>query len=154
VILAPYGINGMLTGPVSREIDMNILRENWEKNYPVRHLEGLPDFVEVTTGIFDIQSERLSFCKCLGNARMFYPTCYVYKIGTHDESMTTNETTSTNKKSEISPTKKSKSTVANINTPTDLNSNINKIESSLIKDFADNLLIGAQRYNCIDLEKR
>jgi hypothetical protein len=60
VILAPYGINGMLTGPVSREIDMNILRENWEKNYPIRHLDGLPDFVEVTTGRFDKRSEKLS----------------------------------------------------------------------------------------------
>jgi hypothetical protein len=41
-------------GPVSREIDMIILRENWEKNYPIRHLEGLPDFVEVTIGIVEI----------------------------------------------------------------------------------------------------
>ncbi len=50
VILAPYGINGMLIGHVSREIDINALRENWEKNYPIRQLDGLPDFVEVTTG--------------------------------------------------------------------------------------------------------
>jgi hypothetical protein len=49
--LAPYGINGMLIGHVSREIDMNILRENWERNYPVRHIDGLPDFVEVTAGM-------------------------------------------------------------------------------------------------------
>jgi hypothetical protein len=54
VILAPYGINGMLIGYVSREIDVNTLRENWEKNYPLRRLDGLPDFVEVTTGICDI----------------------------------------------------------------------------------------------------
>ena len=57
VILAPYGINGMLTGHVSREIDMNGLKENWERNYPVRHIDGLPDFVEVTAG------------KCLRSAR-------------------------------------------------------------------------------------
>ncbi len=50
VILAPYGINGMLIGHVSRDIDMNALRENWERNYPVRHIDGLPDFVEVTAG--------------------------------------------------------------------------------------------------------
>ncbi len=50
--MAPYGINGMLIGPINRDIDMNILRENWEKNYPIRYLENLPDFVEVTTGRF------------------------------------------------------------------------------------------------------
>ena len=50
VILAPYGINGMLVGYVSRDIDMNLLRENWEKNYPVRRIDGLPEFVEVTAG--------------------------------------------------------------------------------------------------------
>ncbi|CAF4788382.1 unnamed protein product, partial [Rotaria magnacalcarata] len=38
VILAPYGISGMLTGPVSRDIDLNLLRENWERNYSVRHI--------------------------------------------------------------------------------------------------------------------
>ncbi len=48
--MAPYGISGMLIGHVSREIDMNGLRENWERNYPVRHIDGLPDFVEVTAG--------------------------------------------------------------------------------------------------------
>jgi predicted transglutaminase-like protease len=85
---------------------------------------------------------------------MFYPTCYVYKIGTHDESMTTNETTSTNKKSETSTTKKSKANVPIVNTTLDSLSNTNKIENSLIKDFADNLLISAQRYNCIDPEKK
>ena len=52
MILAPYGINGMLVGHVSRDIDMNVLRENWERNYPVRHIDGLPDFVEVTAGMF------------------------------------------------------------------------------------------------------
>lgn len=50
VILAPYSINGTLIGPINREIDMQALMDNWEKNYPVRHLEGLPEFVEVTTG--------------------------------------------------------------------------------------------------------
>ncbi len=52
MILAPYGINGMLIGLVSRDIDMNVLRENWERNYRVRHIDGLPDFVEVTAGMF------------------------------------------------------------------------------------------------------
>lgn len=52
VILAPYGINGMLIGSVNREMDLNALRDNWERNYPIRHLDGLPDFVEVTTGIY------------------------------------------------------------------------------------------------------
>jgi hypothetical protein len=89
-----------------------------------------------------------------GNARMFYPTCYVYKIGTNDESITTNENISTNKKSDISTTKKSKSTTTIINPPLDLTSNTNKIESSLIKNFANNLLISAQRNNCIDLTKK
>ena len=41
----------MLIGYINRDIDVNTLRENWEKNYPIRHLDGLPDFVEVTTGI-------------------------------------------------------------------------------------------------------
>jgi hypothetical protein len=81
---------------------------------------------------------------------MFYPTCYVYKIGTNDESITPNEPTSTNKKSDISTTKKSKSTRTIINTPLDAD----KIESSLIKNFANNLLISAQRNNCIDLDKK
>jgi hypothetical protein len=45
----------MLIGYISRDIDVNTLRENWEKNYPIRHLDGLPDFVEVTTGILKKQ---------------------------------------------------------------------------------------------------
>ncbi|CAF0983342.1 unnamed protein product [Rotaria sordida] len=146
VILAPYGINGMLIGHVSREIDMNICRESWEKSYPIRHLDGLPDFVEVTTG----------------NARMFYPTCYVYKIGSNDESTTNNENTSTNKKSNTSITKKPKSTATttttttttSINTSLDITSNKNKIDNSFIKKFANNLLVATQRNSCIDLEKK
>jgi hypothetical protein len=83
---------------------------------------------------------------------MFYPTCYVYKIGTNDES----NTISTNKKSDISNTKKPKSTTTAITTnpPLDLISNSNKFENSLIKNFANNLLISAQRNNCIDLDKK
>lgn len=50
VILGPYGINGMLIGLINRDIDINALRENWERNYPIRRLDGVPDFVEVTTG--------------------------------------------------------------------------------------------------------
>jgi hypothetical protein len=56
--LAPYGINGMLIGHISRDIDMNTLRDNWEKNYPIRHLDGLPDFVEVTIGIFNLYKRK------------------------------------------------------------------------------------------------
>lgn len=52
VILAPYGISGILIGPVNRDIDVNLLRENWEKSYPIRHMDGLPEFVEVSTGMF------------------------------------------------------------------------------------------------------
>lgn len=85
---------------------------------------------------------------------MFYPTSYVYKIGTNDESINTSETTSTNKKSDLSTTKKSKSPTTNLNTSLDSISNTNKIESALIKDFANNLLISVQRNNCLDLEKR
>lgn len=54
VILAPYGINGMLVGCVNREIDQPAIRDNWERNYPIRHLDGLPDFVEVTIGRVDM----------------------------------------------------------------------------------------------------
>ena len=49
--MAPYGLNGMLIGHVSKDIDMNALKENWERNYPVRRIDGLPDFVEVTAGM-------------------------------------------------------------------------------------------------------
>jgi hypothetical protein len=42
----------MLIGHINREIDTNILRENWEKNYPIRH------FVEVTTGIYLINQKK------------------------------------------------------------------------------------------------
>lgn len=54
MILGPYGISGTLIGPVNREMDLNALRDHWEKNYPIRHFDGLPDFVEVTTGICHI----------------------------------------------------------------------------------------------------
>ncbi|CAF4766441.1 unnamed protein product, partial [Rotaria sp. Silwood1] len=142
VILAPYGINGMLIGHVSREIDTDVCRKNWEKSYPIRYLDGLPDFVEVTTG----------------NARMFYPTCYVYKIGSNDELTTNNENTSTNKKSNTSTTKKPKSTATTttttINASLDIATNKNKIENSFIKKFANNLLVTIQRNNCIDIEKK
>lgn len=48
----------MLNGPVSRDIDLNLLRENWERNYPIRHVDGLPDFVEVTAGKFHIEPKN------------------------------------------------------------------------------------------------
>lgn len=58
VILAPYGINGMLIGPVNREIDLTAIRDNWEKNYPIRHFDGLPDFVEVIIGKVDVNPPK------------------------------------------------------------------------------------------------
>lgn len=85
---------------------------------------------------------------------MFYPTCYVYKIGTNEESASTTETAPTNKKAEVSTRKKSISGTASPNTTLDAVGNPNKIENTLIKDFANNLLISAQRNNCIDPEKR
>jgi hypothetical protein len=142
--LAPYGINGMLVGHVSRDIDINVLRENWERNYPVRHIDGLPDFIEITAG----------------NIRMFYPTCYVYKIGSIDETNSSNESTPPplpNKKSDISSTKKSKippSTTNLQSTSIDLITNNNKNENILIKNLSNQLLISAQRNNCIDIEKK
>ncbi|CAF0728160.1 unnamed protein product [Rotaria sordida] len=159
VILAPYGINGMLTGHVNRDIDINILRENWERNYPIRHIDGLPDFVEVTAGTI----------------RMFYPTCYVYKIASNNESPPSNETTPPNKKTDLSSTKKSKiplssniqstpplvpplppsTATTTTNTRLDLlSNNNNKNENILIKNLANQLLISAQRNNCIDIEKK
>ncbi len=97
-----------------------------------------------------------------GNIRMFYPTCYVYKIAPIDESNSSNETTTTaNKKSDIPSTKKSKiptstnlQSSTTINTPLDLITNNNKNENILIKNLSDQLLISAQRNNCIDIEKK
>ncbi len=135
----------MLVGHVSRDIDINVLRENWERNYPVRHIDGLPDFIEITAG----------------NIRMFYPTCYVYKIGSIDETNSSNESTPPpplpNKKSDISSTKKSKippSTTNLQSTSIDLITNNNKNENILIKNLSNQLLISAQRNNCIDIEKK
>lgn len=163
VILAPYGINGMLMGHVSREIDMNNLKENWERNYPIRHIDGLPDFVEVTAGKRLTRRERDYFeiSVVLGNIRMFYPTCYVYKIIAIDESTANNEPISSNKKSDPSSTKKSKippsttaTTATTNNTPLDLLTNQNKNDNILIKNLSNQLLISAQRTNCIDTEKK
>jgi hypothetical protein len=92
---------------------------------------------------------------------MVYPTCYVYKIASTDDSTPSNETTPPNKKSDISSTKKSKiptstnlQSTTTINTPLDLISNNNKNENILIKNLANQLLISAQRNNCIDVEKK
>lgn len=91
---------------------------------------------------------------------MFYPTCYVYKIGSNEEINTSNETIPSTKKSDLSSTKKSKlpqSTTATstINTPLDLiANNNNKNENILIKNLSNQLLISAQRNNCIDIEKK
>lgn len=65
MILAPYGINGMLIGPVNREIDLTAIRDNWEKNYPIRHFDGLPDFVEVIIGKVDVNPQRDYSCLIL-----------------------------------------------------------------------------------------
>ena len=171
VILAPYGISGMLMSHVSREIDMNNLKENWERNYPIRHIDGLPDFVEVTAGKGLTRKERDCFeiWVVLGNIRMFYPTCYVYKIIAIDESTANNEPISSNKNSDPSSTKKSKvppsttatttttttaTTTTTNNTPFDLLTNQNKNDNILIKNLSNQLLISAQRTNCIDTEKK
>ncbi|CAF1646210.1 unnamed protein product, partial [Adineta ricciae] len=152
VILAPYGLNGMLLGHVSKDIDMNALRENWERNYPVRHIDGLPDFVEVTAGTI----------------RMFYPTCYVYKIAPNEEPSPSNETATANKKPDVSSTKKSKIPTSSIatsssssssaptatTTPLNVISKDTKNDSGLIKSLANQLLISAQRNNCVDLDKK
>jgi hypothetical protein len=94
---------------------------------------------------------------------MFYPTCYVYKIAPNDEPSSSNETTPPNKKSDVSSAKKSKIPTSSnipppppptINTPLDLLSNNNKNENILIKNLANQLLISAQRNNCIDIDKK
>lgn len=95
---------------------------------------------------------------------MFYPTCYVYKIVVIDETTASNETISSNKKPDLSSTKKSKlptstslqpaSTTTTINTPLDLITNSNKNDNILIKNLSNQLLISAQRTNCIDIEKK
>lgn len=104
----------------------------------------------------------------LGNIRMFYPTCYVYKIVAMDETTATNnEPISSNKKSDLSSTKKSKtppSTTATAaataappttnNTPLDVLTNSNKNDNILVKNLSNQLLISAQRTNCIDIEKK
>ena len=92
---------------------------------------------------------------------MFYPACYVYKIASMDDSTTNNDTTSSNKKCDVTSTKKPKNPPAssipsptNITTLSDLLSNGNKNENQLIKNLSNQLLISAQRNNCIDPDKR
>ena len=97
-----------------------------------------------------------------GNIRMFYPTCYVYKIGPIDEATPNSEpNAAVNKKTDITTTKKSKLSPACVVQPTstvstclDLLSNASKTESTLLKNLANQLLISAQRNNCIDPEKK
>ena len=148
IILAPFGLNGVLIGYINREIDMNSLRENWERNYPVRHIENLPDFIEVSAG----------------NIRMFYPTCYVYKILPNDDenSKKTDETTSTTT-AKTTTTTTTTTTTKKVKTPPDskTNSSIDllanhstKLEHNLIKNLSNQLLISAQRTNSIDIEKK
>ncbi len=93
-----------------------------------------------------------------GNIRMFYPTCYVYKIASTDDSPSNPETLPSNKKSDakkpkIPPSSNPQST--STNPPSlDLITNNNKTEDILIKNLSNQLLISAQRNNCIDLEKK
>ncbi|CAF4702674.1 unnamed protein product, partial [Rotaria magnacalcarata] len=49
---------------------------------------------------------------------MFYPTCFVYKVGSNEESPSNNENTSTNKKPNSSTSKKPTPTTAT-NAPLD-----------------------------------
>ena len=37
---------------------MTLLRDNWKNDYPLQHLEGLPDFVEVTIGKYEQENFR------------------------------------------------------------------------------------------------
>jgi hypothetical protein len=92
---------------------------------------------------------------------MFYPTCYVYKIASNDDSPSSTETHSSNKKSDLSSTKKPKippssnsQSTPTTNPPLDSISNNTKTDDTLIKNLSNQLLISAQRNNCIDLEKK
>ena len=93
---------------------------------------------------------------------MFYPTCYVYKITSDNDSTSNNETNSSDKKSDISSIKKSKTstltstatTTSTTNSTVDLLSNINKTDNTLIKNLSNQLLISAQRNNCTDIENK
>ncbi|CAF0742850.1 unnamed protein product [Didymodactylos carnosus] len=142
VILAPYGINATFIGQLSRDIDMNNLKDNWERNYPIRKIDGMPDFVEVLAGA----------------VRMSYPTCYIYKVTTNEPLTTTNNESSTNSTSKISPSSQT-SSLKSISKPTVTTNNtlspiIQKLDIRETKKLANNLLISAQRNNCIDMEKK
>ncbi|CAF4422333.1 unnamed protein product, partial [Rotaria magnacalcarata] len=58
---------------------------------------------------------------------MFYPTCFVYKVGSNEESPSNNENTSTNKKPNSSTSKKPTPTTAT-NAPLDATANKNKLD--------------------------
>jgi hypothetical protein len=85
---------------------------------------------------------------------MFYPTCYVYKIGLNDENNDPTNKKSDVKKSKISPTSNVQSASLTVNPALDLMSNNTKNENILIKNLSNQLLISAQRNNCIDLDKK
>ena len=105
----------------------------------------------------------ISFESFLGTIRMFYPTCYVYKIAPNEEPSPSNETATANKKADVSSVKKSKiptlsstssSTPTATTTPLNVTSKDTKNDSGLIKSLANQLLISAQRNNCVDLDKK
>jgi len=155
--LAPYGISGTLIVPINRDLDTSQFRENWKKNYPIRQLDNLPEFVEVSTGrssiFFSFFFKSISI-NVLGNVRMYYPTCYVYKIDINDEII--NSTKKTDLSLNRKKAKASSSTTRDNHEFVNLDARMhqNKFESSLIKTFANNLLINAQRNNTIDLDKK
>ncbi|KAL4223449.1 Mediator of RNA polymerase II transcription subunit 13-like [Mactra antiquata] len=72
VILAPYGLNGTLTGVTYRDCDVHTDRyhEEWQKFYPIKFDDAkddpnkLPNFVEVI----------------VAGVRMKYPSCYVLLV--------------------------------------------------------------------------
>ncbi|WAR03620.1 MED13-like protein, partial [Mya arenaria] len=73
VILAPYGLNGSLTGVTYRDSDLATRKnlDDWKQFYPVRVVEGadtdhskLPNLVEVI----------------VAGVRMKYPSCYVLLV--------------------------------------------------------------------------
>ncbi|CAF4513608.1 unnamed protein product, partial [Didymodactylos carnosus] len=140
VILAPYGIDATLIGPLPRDMDISILRENWERNYPIRKIDGMPDFVEVLAGTL----------------RMSYPTCYIYKVGSDETSTVTNNESPSNSTSKTSSTSqtaslKTKTAVATNNTIPTITQ---KIDVRARKQLASDLLLSTQRNNCIDVEKK
>jgi mediator of RNA polymerase II transcription subunit 13 len=50
VILASYGLSAVLVGCIQCNVDINLLRKNWEQHYSLRYFDDVPDFVEIKAG--------------------------------------------------------------------------------------------------------